>query len=47
MKQWLCKENDEEFVIEAATLKEAQAAAALYGGVVIREWKRPFPAVKK
>jgi hypothetical protein len=39
MAKWLCKEFDEEFVIEAATQAEAAVAARIYGGRVIGEVK--------
>ena len=39
MKTWLCIENGEEFTVQAKTRAEADAAAAIYGGYVVRELK--------
>ena len=38
-KQFICREDGEEFIIKADNLKQAQQDAALYNGVVIRERK--------
>jgi len=40
MKTYECIEHGEKFLINAKDLKEAQEAAQMYGGSVIREIKR-------
>lgn len=37
MKTYLLKEGNEEFLIEVETLEEAEAAAAMYNAVIIKE----------
>ena len=38
-KKWLCVADNERFIIEAETLAEVRADAAIYNGSVIRELK--------
>lgn len=37
MKEWVCIEDDERFVIKAKTLTEAKEDAQMWGASVIRE----------
>ena len=39
MKTYLCKEFDEEFLVSANSIEEAQEDAQVYGGVAICEVK--------
>ncbi len=39
MKTYECIEHNENFLIKAKNLKDAQEAAQMYGGSVIREIK--------
>lgn len=39
MKKYLCIEEDEQFIIEAKNIKEAQKEVSLYGGFVVKELK--------
>jgi len=34
---YLCKEFDEEFIIEASSIEQAIEDAAIYGGVVLKQ----------
>jgi len=37
MKKFLCQEDTEQFIIEAESRAEAEAGAAMYNAVVIKE----------
>tara|TARA_R100000234_G_scaffold85831_1_gene54765 strand:+ start:223 stop:342 length:120 start_codon:yes stop_codon:yes gene_type:complete len=37
MKEYLCIEDGEHFIVEAEDMEEAQESAAMYNGQVIKE----------